>query len=552
LGVVAQDTVLVSPGRSGVDHALGLVVIAMEEGEVQAQWPGTKVAVRAGTTFTLAQPQTILSTGEAYAAMGENGLPYTMYFSGLPLYHIRTPHAIVDDPKVPAILTGWSGSELLEEQAIAIEIRGGSSQFYPKKSFLIELRTDTIGDEEMDLPLLGLRSDDDWNLQAGYIEPNRSRSRVGMELWSDIHTVYYAEEEPEARTGVRMNHLELFVNDVYQGLYTLSERCDRKQLKLKQHNGSIRGELYKGIGLGGSTFTSIPPPYAESAVLWGGWEHEHPEGYPNWGELSELVTLVVNGTQPGLHAELRERFHLPTMVDYHLFINVLKAEDNTGKNIYLARYDAGAPYFYEPWDLDATFGLSWNGQFNVDPYLFLSNGLYARWFTDLTEGGFVETMCERWTELRSGPITVSGIMDRFRSLYDHLAAQGVYEREELAWPAYTHDPDHLDGLESWLEERISYMDQELTAYCRLVSVPERQPEVAVTVYPNPASGRVVVEGAALRHGAVVEVVDGLGRMVVSTTAVDGQATINVSGISTGSYLVRLAGHVQITRKLMVE
>lgn len=550
----AQETVQVPAGRYGVDHALRLVVVAMAGSEIQAQWPGEKVAIEVDATYVLNTPQQAFNTGEAYGMQASDGSAYTLYCTELPLFHVRTPHPIVDEPKVPGVLTAWSGEVLLQDQALGIEVRGGSSQNYPKKSFLMELRTDTMEGEGMDVPLLGLRADDDWNLQAGYIEPNRLRSVVGMELWSDLHTLYYADEEYEARTGVRMRFMELFINDSYQGLYALSERVDRKQLQLKQYNGTIRGELYKGIGWGGSTFTSIPPPFSEHAVLWGGWEHIHPEGHPNWAELSELVALVVSGTHPDLHTELRQRFHLPTMVDYHLFMNLLKGEDNTGKNIFLARYDAGEPYFYEPWDLDATFGLSWNGLFNVNTDLFLSNGIYARWFTDLSQGGFVESMCERWTELRAGPFTVEGIMDRFHAHYARLASNGVYTREELAWPAYVHDPDHLQAMAGWIEERIAYMDQELGEYCRLVTVGEVQAGQPFRIAPNPAQGWTSVQLAD--HGTLFSatLVSNLGVAVRHYTDVTNGSSLDLSGIARGSFVLvlRREGTVLGKARVVVE
>ncbi|MBL7939482.1 MAG: CotH kinase family protein [Flavobacteriales bacterium] len=551
----AQETVQVPVGRYGVDYTLQLVVVAMGGSEIQAQWPGDKVAVEVeGTSFALAVPQAVLVTGEAYELVSQDGSTYTLYCTELPLFHVRTPHAIVDEPKVPGMLSGWSGEELIEDQALGIEIRGGSSLTYPKKSFLIELVTDTLINEQMDRSLLGLRSDDDWNLQAGYIEPNRLRSVVGMELWSDLHALYYADEEPEALTGVRMRHFELFINDSYRGLYALSERVDRKQLQLKQYNGTIRGELYKGIGWGGSTFTSIPPPFAQNAVVWGGWEHVHPEGNPNWAELSELVSLVVNGTEPNIHALMRQRFHLPTMVDYHLFLNLLKAEDNTGKNIFLARYDEGEPYFYVPWDLDATFGLSWNGLFNVSTDLFLSNGVYARWFTDLSPGGFVESMCERWTELRAGPFTVEAIMDRFHAHYARLVSNGVYTREELAWPAYVHDPDHLQAMAGWIEQRIAYMDQELGSYCRLLSVAEHQGNYNFRVAPNPAQGWTSLQLPDESPSCSVVLVNSLGQSVRQYNGIGNGSALDLAGITPGAYVLVLQqqGAVLGTARIVVE
>ena len=75
-------------------------------------------------------------------------------------------------------------------------------------------------------------------------------------------------------------NVELVINNEYRGVYTLSERVDRKQLKLRKYeNGSIRGELYKGVGWGASTNTSLPE-YDNKKILWGGQENKYPDPDP--------------------------------------------------------------------------------------------------------------------------------------------------------------------------------------------------------------------------------------------------------------------------------
>ena len=98
-----------------------------------------------------------------------------------------------------------------------------------------------------DVSLLGMRDDDDWNLQAMFNEPLRIRNRSCFEIWDNIYTLPYKEEEPDAVAGIKMKYSDLFLNNEYLGIFAVGERIDRKQLKLKKYkDGSIRGELYKG------------------------------------------------------------------------------------------------------------------------------------------------------------------------------------------------------------------------------------------------------------------------------------------------------------------
>src|SRR5690606_26557681 len=102
--------------------------------------------------------------------------------------------------------------------------------------------------------------------------------------------------EPNAVTGVAMEYAELFVNGSYQGIYALSERIDRKQLKLKKYNGSIRGQLYQGVSWGAPTF-SFAPPYNDSLRSWSGFEYKYPTEVTEWFFLHEFVDFVINAPE---------------------------------------------------------------------------------------------------------------------------------------------------------------------------------------------------------------------------------------------------------------
>ncbi len=53
--------------------------------------------------------------------------------------------------------------------------------------------------------LLGMRSDDDWNLLAMYNEPFRLHNVACNQLWQAIHTPYYQALEPAEVNGYTRN-----------------------------------------------------------------------------------------------------------------------------------------------------------------------------------------------------------------------------------------------------------------------------------------------------------------------------------------------------------
>jgi hypothetical protein len=79
----------------------------------------------------------------------------------------------VDEPKVPAMFTMIESDSNTTTSDIGIEIRGGSTQIFSKKSYKIVFRDNALPQNNKDVSLLGMRSDDDWDLQAMANEPLR-------------------------------------------------------------------------------------------------------------------------------------------------------------------------------------------------------------------------------------------------------------------------------------------------------------------------------------------------------------------------------------------
>lgn len=305
-----------------------------------------------------------------------------------------------------------------------------------------------------------MRSDDDWNLQAMYNEPLRIRSKSNYELWNKIDQLYYNKEEPKAQSGVQQEYIELFINDSYRGVYALSEKVDRKQLKLKKYKDEeIRGELYKAIAWGPTQFYSTPIVDSNSK-RWGGYKYNYPKDEINWSNIYEFVDFVINEDSVSFYNTYKSKFSVNNAVNYFIFLNLIRATDNTGKNLYVAKYDKYEPYFFVPWDLDGSFGVIWNGTHENITNDILTNGFYTRLLSDNTKGGFTDKLTKRWNQLRKETLTVESILKTINTHHNYLKSNGVYEREQRAWKDCNKylDLDNLHYTSEWLENRFNYLD----------------------------------------------------------------------------------------------
>ena len=498
----------------------------------------------------------IVTTGhengkETFALRGEE---YTLYRTTMPVITIATDGPIVNSPAVHGTISVADANGHVITMHAGFKIRGTSSQQYDKKSYRVELWADATGTTMADTTFLGMRSDDDWNLEAMWAQPLRLRDKVANELWMEMYQLSYAADEPDALPGIRMEYVDVFINDSYQGVYALTERIDRKQLGLKKFNGELRGLLYKGNGSGAPTFESLPD-YDNTLDTWDNYEWVYPneeEATINWNHLYSFTNFVMNSSDNVFYSQYSAQFDKTNAVDYYLFINALKAMDNMGRNLFLARYKKSGTYFYLPWDLDAIWGLDTDGnQTNYSGGL-MSNGFFDRLATDCTTNGFVATAKTRYNALRNNILTTNHIMEMVQNLYDELVAAGVYEREHEAWPAFTVDAGQLDYMSKWMDDRFYYLDNEINAACGTWGIeapePVEGPTPIAEIFPNPAKDRINIRFAEACE-ASIKLYDMTGRLVYSGNANAEALVIPTQGLAKGIYtlLVNRAGKQEVGR-----
>lgn len=163
------------------------------------------------STFTFQTNTNTLSLGQAYKVLFEETI-YTLYKSSWPILSINTNNlAIEDDPKTPAYLTLIENGILSFESNMGVELRGGTSQTYPKKTYSFELWMDSLGITKNKISLLNMRKDDDWILDGMWNEPNRLRDFAAHDIWLSFGRVQ--NKKSDTKTGIKREYIELFIND---------------------------------------------------------------------------------------------------------------------------------------------------------------------------------------------------------------------------------------------------------------------------------------------------------------------------------------------------
>lgn len=351
-----------------------------------------------------------------------------------------------------------------------VSLRGGMTFGYPKKNYKIKLYENYVGRTKVSL--FGMRMDDDWILDASYIDKTKMRKKVVMDLWGDMSTVYYYNK---MRNAPNSKHVEVFVNDKYCGLYILSERIDRKLLNLKENTTGVSG----GVIYKTKAWRYDDQPYARFGVPvaevdpysqeWLVFDCEYPRlrntGFIDWTPYYDLSHLVHADTDT-FNKQIINMVDLDNLAEYFIFVNLIKGEDNIGKNIIWSVVDTSDDdlnkMFITAWDLDYSFGHDFQNK--VCPTTgVLSNYLFKR-LIKYNTNGFVDLINEKWVDLRESIITEEYITTAFMNEYNALKEAGCYEREGMTWHTNATKSmedtakEEIDFISNWTEERIAYLD----------------------------------------------------------------------------------------------
>ena len=393
---------------------------------------------------------------------------FQLVFTTLPIIQLSVPdgQVIRNEPKIEAkiriqdpyyIVHGAEKAKFTS--TIGIETRGGSTQGYEKKSYSLELKEEEDTSKEQSEPLLGMRDDDDWILDAMVIDDARMRNRASFDIWMDLEKLYYQSEEPKAKSGTVGELVEVFLNDEYRGVYTLTDRVDRKQLKLnKNKEAAVDGLLYKSVAWSDPVLFKGVADFDNTNPLWQGWEQKYPDtdDVIFWDPLANFIQFVVESSDADFKAQIGDQLDLENAANYFLFLNLMRADDNRGKNIYLAKYQLSEPFFIVPWDLDATWGLFWDRS-KVGVNIILTNNLFDRLIAT-NAGGFKDTLKSKWNEARTSLFTKDNLLTYFEKYRQPLEESGAYQREHQRWEIPTTLPKEMEYLDNWIGERLRYLN----------------------------------------------------------------------------------------------
>ena len=403
-----------------------------------------------------------------------------VHFTSLPVIEVKKNSAFTDDYTPCSIIleTPDGGSQTIESAAL-IKHRGGTTNAPDRHKRNYHFKLVDAQGKSLDMPLLGMREDNSWLLDAGQIDLFRMRNHINHELWLDFSSSpYYHNSEPNSVNGCHVRLVELFVNDEYRGLYSLMEPIDRKQLKLKKYKKGVRGALWKAFSWDHVPFNTAISNYDNTSATCYGFEAKYPEpgddaDTTDYMPLVDAVNFVAGSTDDDFRLHINEYIDMPVFKDYVIFINLINGIDNVAKNCYWSVYDEtkDRKITITPWDLDATYGQDWANDIGYQAYCEPNNDL--QYITNIDQRSnkllgeaYTRDLCERYAALRETLFAEDSLVGRFQKHFDTIDFCGALVRETQKWSRDTDlggkeldFANELNAIKTWLHKRLEYLDK---------------------------------------------------------------------------------------------
>jgi hypothetical protein len=528
--------------------------------------------------------QTTVGTATNIAIEAKAKTPAEFTSSNLPIVVITTNNgqAIPDDPKIPAVIKifnkGTGQRNYLTDVPefdghLGIEIRGSSSQQFPKKSYGFE-SWDAQGNS-IDTSFLGMPSESDWILNANYTDKSFLRNVMAYQLWQNMG--HYA---------TRYHFVELILNGQYAGIYIFSEkikrdknRLDITKLSTAQNTGDeVTGgyifKIDKTTGSGGSGWTSsyLPNAHPNGQSIF--FQYEYPKEEDITTQQKTFIKDYVYNFETALSGSnftdtangFRKYAVEKTFVDYFLVNEISKNVDGYRLSAFIhkERDSNGGKIRMGPvWDYD----IAWHNANYCEgdittgwAYKFPCPDDYWQvpfWWSRLLEDPrYVNNLACRWQNLRQTTLSnawfdnyidsISGqLMEAQQRNFTQWPILGVYVWPN-PWPYPSTYMGEVNALKTWMHNRLSWLDANMPGNCnQSYGIAESEAENTFNIYPNPVVDNLNIEFRTTRKSLVgIMIINQQGLILTNikpTARSSGEwaESFTVSSYKPGVYLLRI-------------
>jgi len=242
----------------------------------------------------------------------------------------------------PAMMIFDNGTVRDTVESVGFRLRGNTSRNANKKSFKVDLNAFVPGQT-----FYGVQ---EINLNGQHNDPSSSRAKICADIAEMIGI-----------PSMRSNHVELYINDEYRGLYTNVEHID--QLFVRSRFGNQNGNLYKCLYPADLDYKGDNPDVYKE-VIYGRRKYDlrTNKDVDDYSDFSEFIKVLNLTPIEDLPCELEKVFNVDQYIKTIAFDVLTGNWDGpiyNQNNFYLYHNLDTDLFEYIPYDLDNTLGIDW-------------------------------------------------------------------------------------------------------------------------------------------------------------------------------------------------
>lgn len=335
---------------------------------------------------------------------------------------------------------------------VGFRIRGNTSRHSAKKSFKVSFNTFVEGRDYYGLEKM--------NLNGEHNDPSIIRSKLCWDILYDFNV-----------PATRSNHLELYINNEYKGLYIHVEHIDEEFVESRF--GNKDGNLYKCLWPSDLVYLGANQEAYEDI-----YELKTNTASNDYSDLINFIRVVNNAPSSNFPAELEKIFNINNFLKFHaveVFTGHWDSYAYLKNNFYLYKNTSTGKFEFIPYDMDNTFGIDW---FNID---WPNRNIYA-WAHDEEYRPLIERLLnidvykDRYSyylnQLRNGIVKSSHFLpkiEQIKTMITPSAERDAYRTYDYGWDFNDFSRSYYQalgahvhyGLENYITTRHNSLDNQL-------------------------------------------------------------------------------------------
>ena len=373
-------------------------------------------------------------------------------FTGLPVVSLKTASTISIEEQIGLAAIGELGYDPIQTDA-RIRLRGAGSLDVVKQGYKVEFAGNNHGGQiEHDVPGIGMQ--DEIALLPMLYDKTLMRDKLSWDIYAALagDDIVFAPRKTQ--------HVELFVNDEYIGIYLMMNLVDAKKEMTLAGESHVRNDsVYRSTFLPylrGNRMTVEDPMTYQAGF---GYDlRRTPQIGREFDDLQPYLDILKEEDDEAFARCAIEMVDLDQMLRYVLFVQACGLTDNFNNNMFIwaEKTQNGQRYLFYPWDLDMSWG-------NRAPHIGkdFSYWLYfplADRIINLDAGGARSRLAQLWQTMRQEVFTQENVGNLLEQYANELADSGAMVRNEMRWNMGMSYPDGQEILD-FAGSRFVIMDE---------------------------------------------------------------------------------------------